>query len=416
MVRVRVSPGEIFGTVNVPGSKSFTQRAILLSAFSETPLELGNVAFCSDDLIAINIARKCGLDVSEQKERVTITGSFEPPNQINAGESGTSLRLSIGLLSGKGVKTKIEMSPKLYRRPVRPIIRALEQNNARFHMSNNSLHLDATNCTDGAVSVDGSVSSQFISSLIMFQCLRKTNRKVSVYNAQVSKGYIDLTTRIIKKFGLDVKEDQNNYTVDGDFHRDKISLVSDGDYSSASFLAALGLLCSNSGIELRGLSYESDQPDSLFFSNPLIDREPLQETIKVSKRELPELIFDSSLTPDLAPVAAVLGIFSKNGVGILHINRLVSKESDRKKGIINLCRSFGADIIENEDAVFIKKGSSVSTASELYFDDHRMIMAGILAGIASGKSVIHNNVENIAKSYPQFLDTIQSLGAEVEYL
>ena len=69
MVRVRVSPGEIFGTVNVPGSKSFTQRAILLSAFSETPLELGNVAFCSDDLIAINIARKCGLDVSEQKER-----------------------------------------------------------------------------------------------------------------------------------------------------------------------------------------------------------------------------------------------------------------------------------------------------------------------------------------------------------
>lgn len=416
MVRVRVLPGEISGIVNVPGSKSFTQRAVLLSAFSETPLELGNVAFCTDDLIAINIARKCGLDVSSQKGKVTISGSFEPPKQINAGESGTSLRLSIGLLAGKGVKTKIEMSPNLYRRPVQPIIRALEQNNVRFQMSNNSLHLDATNCTDGTVSVDGSVSSQFISSLIMFQCLRKSNRKVSVYNAQVSKGYIDLTTRIIKKFGLDVKEDQNNYTVDGDFYKDKISLVSDGDYSSASFLAALGLLCSNSGIELRGLTYESDQPDSLFFSNSLIDREPLQETIKVSKRDLPELIFDSSLTPDLAPVAAVLGIFSKNGVGILHINRLVSKESDRKKGIINLCRSFGADIVENEDAVFIKKGSSVSTAGELYFDDHRMIMAGILAGIASGKSVIHNNVENIAKSYPQFLDTIQSLGAEVEYL
>jgi 5-enolpyruvylshikimate-3-phosphate synthase len=66
--------------------------------------------------------------------------------------------------------------------------------------------------------------------------------------------------------------------------------------------------------------------------------------------------------------------------------------------------------------VYIKKSYSVDTPSELYFDDHRMIMAGIVAGIASGKSVIHNNVENIAKSYPQFLDTIQSLGAEVEYL
>ena len=165
-----------------------------------------------------------------------------------------------------------------------------------------------------------------------------------------------------------------------------------------------------------GLSYESDQPDSLFFSNSLIDMKPGQERIKVSKRDLPKLTFDASITPDLAPAAAVLGIFSTNGVSILNIDRLVSKESDRKNGILNLCRSFGADFIEEKDTVYMKKGSNVETPSELYFDDHRMIMAGIVAGIASGKSVIHNNVENIAKSYPQFLDTIQSLGAEVEYL
>ena len=415
-MKVRVSPGEISGIANVPGSKSYTQRAILLSAFSETQLELRNVAFCSDDLISINIARMCGLDVSEHKENVTINGKFTKPEKINAGESGTSMRLSIGLLAGKGAKTRIEMSPKLYRRPVQPVIRALEQNNVRFHRSNNSLQLDATNCTDGAVSVDGSVSSQFISSLIMFQCLRKANRNVTVYNKQVSEGYIDLTIRIIKEFGPDVKVDQNCYTVDGDFLNRKISLVSDGDYSSASFLAVLGILCSDSGIEIKGLSYESDQPDSLFFSNILFDREPGQERIKVSKRDLPKLVFDASLTPDLAPVAAVLGIFSRNGVRILNTNRLVTKESDRKNGILNLCRSFGADFKEEKDAVFMKKGFSVDTPGELYFDDHRMIMAGIVAGIASGKSVIHNNVENIGKSYPQFLDTIQSLGAEVEYL
>ena len=415
-MKVRVSPGEISGIANVPGSKSYTQRAILLSAFSETQLELRNVAFCSDDLISINIARMCGLDVSEQKEYVTISGEFTKPEKINAGESGTSMRLSIGLLAGKGAKTRIEMSPKLYRRPVQPVIKALEQNNVRFHRSNNSLQLDATNCTDGAVSVDGSVSSQFISSLIMFQCLRKANRKVTVYNKQVSEGYIDLTIRIIKEFGPDVIVDQNCYRVDGDFLNHKISLVSDGDYSSATFLGTLGLLCSNSGIEIRGLSYESDQPDSLFFSNSLFDREPGQERIKVSKRDLPELTFDASLTPDLAPSAAALGIFSRNGVRILNTKRLVTKESDRKNGILNLCRSFGADFIEEKDAVFMKKGYSVDTPRELFFDDHRMIMAGIVAGIASGKSVIHNNVENIGKSYPQFLDTIQSLGAEVQYL
>lgn len=415
-MRVRVSPGEISGIANVPGSKSYSQRAILLSAFSETQLELRNVAFCSDDLIAISIARTCGSDVSEQKEYVKISGNFTKPEKINAGESGTSMRLSMGLLAGKEAKTRIEMSPKLYRRPVQPLISALEQNNVRFHRSNNSLQVDATNCTDGAVSVDGSVSSQFISSLIMFQCLRKANRKVTVYNRQVSEGYIDLTIRIIKEFGPDVKVDQNCYTVDGDFHSDKISLVSDGDYSSAAFLGALGLLCSNSGIEIMGLSYESDQPDSLFFSNSLIDMKPGQERIKVSKRDLPKLTFDASLTPDLAPAAAVLGIFSTNGVSILNTNRLVTKESDRKNGILNLCRSFGADFIEEKDTVYIKKGYSVDTPSELFFDDHRMIMAGIVAGIASGKSVIHNNVENIAKSYPQFLDTIQSIGAEVQYL
>ena len=122
-MRVRVSPGEISGIANVPGSKSYTQRAILLSAFSETQLELRNVAFCSDDLISINIARMCGLDVSEQKEYVKISGNFTKPEKINAGESGTSMRLSIGLLAGKEAKTRIEMSPKLYRRPVQPLIR-----------------------------------------------------------------------------------------------------------------------------------------------------------------------------------------------------------------------------------------------------------------------------------------------------
>ena len=118
--------------------------------------------------------------------------------------------------------------------------------------------------------------------------------------------------------------------------------------------------------------------------------------------------------PNTAAAGARSGV--KEASNVSFGKSLLEKESDRKNGILNLCRSFGADFIEEKDTVYIKKGYSVDTPSELFFDDHRMIMAGIVAGIASGKSVIHNNVENIAKSYPQFLDTIQSIGAEVQYL
>lgn len=416
MVRVRVIPGEISGVATAPGSKSFSQRAILLSAFSETKLNLRNVAFCTDDLIAIGIARKCGLDVSERDGSVTIRGNFISPEKIYAGESGTSMRLSIGLLAGRRIKTNIEMSPKLYQRPVQPILNALEQNNARFKRSDNCIWIDATDCADGSISVDGSISSQFISSLIMFQCLRESKREVAVYNKQVSTGYVDLTIRIIKKFGLDVKIDQGRYTVDGTFSQKDISLVSEGDYSSASFLLALGLLSSNKGIKIMGLGRDSDQPDSSLFSGSLIDRDYDQDGINVSKKDLPELVVDVSLTPDLAPVAAALGIYSKNGCRILNTNRLVGKESDRRLGIISLSRRFGADVFEDGDTVIVRRGSKIRTPKELDFDDHRMIMAGIVAGIASGEPVIHNNVENVNKSYPRFLDTIGSLGAEVQYL
>jgi len=417
LTSVLVSPGDLHGEVSAPGSKSFTQRAVLISAFSSTPLSLSNVAFCDDDMVSIEIARKCGLAVSTSKASLKISGEFRHPDRLYAGESGTSYRLVIGLLAGKRCTVDIEVSRQLARRPIHPLLNALSERGLTYSMNDLTLHLDGSRITSGMIRIDGSESSQFVSSSILFQSMVGDNGIVRIINRIAARGYVNLTAVIISKFGPSVTETVDGFTVSGEFHHAPLSLSVDGDFSSAGFLFAGGLLCSPDGIIVNGLRHDSVQPDSSILQMIPCNGEGNSEgSYTVAKRPLEVITVDAASNPDLAPPIAVLGMFSDAGCRIMNPGRLRGKESDRYADIKKLAHAFGSRIQDSGDLLFIRKGDSTIFPESLDFTEHRMIMAGIIAGMASGKPVMHSNVEKITKSYPSFLSDLKRLGAGVDFL
>ncbi len=413
MVSARIEPSDLHGEIIAPGSKSVTQRAILISVFSGSPLLLQNPAFCDDDIVAIGIAEACGMKVKRYTDKIEIKGRFTCPEKIEVGESGTSLRLVIGLLSAMGCKTRIDMQTSLAGRPVDDLLHSLVRNSVSFQKAKNTLFIDASKAVTGESIVDASMSSQFVSSLLLYQALKKEDRRVRTIGKQVSHGYVDLTKRVLESFGPVVTSSNGNYEIKGLFKNEQVNMMAEGDYSSASYLLALGLLASHKGVVIHGLSADTLLPDSTLFINTRLASKVGADSFVAKRMDyIPEITIDADISPDLAPVVASIGIFSKAGVTILNPGRLNVKESDRYSEIIRLCTLFGASFEDTSGRLHISSGKMLHPET-LEFTEHRMIMAGIVAGLASGHAVTHMNVERIAKSYPSFLNDLRKLGASV---
>lgn len=403
--------------VKIPGSKSLTQRYVLISAFTNCSLRLSNVAFCEDDLRAISIAEACGKNVQRSEHELTITGDFRCPEQVSCGDSGTSYRLTIGLLAGRGCKTKVDISRQLSSRPIYPLLESLSGNGVFFRQEVGTMWVDGTYSRPGMSKIRANLSSQFVSSLLLFQAMMSDDRKIEVTGPIVSEKYIELTRTVMNEFGVIVMRSGNSFTLTGDFSGNEVAASVEGDFSSAAYVLALGALASESGIRIEGLSKNSLQPDSLAFqkhdNGGWLD-DPFDN--KVSRCSLRRIVVDCNITPDLAPVAAVVGIFSRNGASLLNGERLRTKESDRLAEIERLVRIFGGRLSGNADSLLILPGEKVPKITILEFSEHRMIMAGIIAGIVSGQTILHRNVELIDKSYPDFLRTLEGLGLKVDQI
>lgn len=414
-VSVRISPGEISGRIRVPGSKSYTQRYVLISAFTNSSLHLSNVAFCDDDLRAISVAESCGKKVERSGNELWISGPYSCPQTISCGDSGTTLRLSLGLLSGRKCSTRIDLSEQLSSRPILPLIESLNRNGTVFTGNSSEITVNGSGVVPASSTIDGDVSSQFVSSLLLFQALMQSGKTVRVTGSLVSENYVLMTIDVMKEFGVVVKSSGSSFTVDGTFSDEKVENTIEGDYSSAAFITALGALASERGVTVEGLNKDSIQPDSLLFKGGFPGSwSKVDNAYRVSHTGIKKVVIDCNHTPDLAPVAAVLGIYGNDGALLLHVERLRTKESDRLSELVRLVNLFGGRTLRNGADLEIVAAASRPRIDELEFSDHRMIMAGIIAGIVSGQDIVHKNVELISKSYPGFLSDLVKIGVKVE--
>ena len=199
----------------------------------------------------------------------------------------------------------------------------------------------------------------------------------------------------------------SNIWVENQFeNRSMLEVSVEPDFSSASFLYLLSLFRASGDVELRGLKKGSIQPDSAILEILKSDRTRVSGDSVIVGRpghiRIPEDI-NIEQSPDLAPVLAVAGLFLPGGISISGVSRLRHKESDRLIEIQRLVSGFGGSTVLSGETLRIVPPERALNPGSLDFTDHRMIMAGIVAGIISGYSVKHHNVERVAKSYPKFL-------------
>ncbi len=413
-MKIRIKRGSIGGTIFAPSSKSFTQRYVLYSAFSNKSVRLNNISFSEDEIISMKIAEKCNAVIKYDRKNMHIVPDFLCPENIYVGESGTSYRLSIGLLCSRKCRTSINGEASLARRPVDTLIMALSDAGSRFNKKEDGFYsVDGQRATSIPVEIDGSISSQYVSSMLFYYSILGGGSFRAINT--VSRDYLKITESCLANFGVKVENNDGMYQIINHNYLEKTVDI-EGDYSSASYFIVLGIFTGN--IIIKNLNYMSLQPDRKILdlvNNATGSIKYGSAGIEIRKADhINRITVDAAVSPDMAPVISVVGIFSEEGVQIYNYKRLMAKESDRFNGIVNMCRSFGADVTVNDSCIKIKKGRNLCP-DYIEYSDHRMTMSSIIAGVIAGSNTEFGKCESINKSYPEFLNDLKKIGVDIYF-
>ncbi len=415
---VIIKPSNISGTIYSPASKSSMQRACAAALLRKGTSTIYNIGSSNDDKTALNVIQQLGAVVTQNNDgSVTVESKGIQPNvgEINCGESGLGIRMFSPIAALSHQPLVLSGTGSLLNRPMNffdeifPLLGvATQSNNGRL-----PLHIQGS-LIPANITVDGSLSSQFLTGLLMaFSAAKTFPVTITVTNLN-SKPYIDLTLNVMKSFGLNVpvNDDYKRFTFNQPVENavKHIDYTVEGDWSSASFLLVAAAIAGS--ITLKGLDPLSAQADKavLIALNeagclPII----LQEEISVHSNELNAFEFDATDCPDLFPPLVALAACCKGVTRIKGIHRLQHKESDRAKTLQQEFAKMGVEISFENDLMCIAGGGEIIGATIDPHNDHRIAMACAVAGLkAKGQTTIQHP-EVVNKSYPVFYKDLQSL-------
>ncbi len=416
------------GTVKAPPSKSYTHRAVIGASLADGESKIINPLWGADCLSSVHGCRMLGAKIVLNKEKdewIVKGGELKTPdNVIDIGNSGTTLRILTSIASqipkGYAILTGDD---SIRKRPMQPLLDALKQLNIEAFSSK----LDGTapiivksgKIKGNEVKIRGDISSQFITSLMMLLPFNEEDTKIILTSPLKSKPYIDITLDILNKFGIKVDKTDNGFLVYGNQKYKAIDYIVEGDYSSASYLIAAGVLI-NSNITIENLFANSKQGDRAIIN---IVRE-MGADVKVKKDKvmiegeynLEGIDVDVKDIPDLVPTIAVLGCFAEGKTEIYNGEHVRLKECDRLRACAIELKKMGADIKEKPDGLIIRGVKKLKGAKLNTYNDHRLVMAFTVAGLkAEGETIIEGE-EAVKISFPNFVDVMKSLGANIERL
>ncbi|MDR1054051.1 MAG: 3-phosphoshikimate 1-carboxyvinyltransferase [Planctomycetaceae bacterium] len=429
--------------VLLPGSKSVTNRALLLSACCVGETVLGNVLESEDTQIMIDGLRKLGVSVeygdnlAAEKRQMMVTGLGGKLPVANAeiyiGNSGTSVRFLTALLalSGSG-EYRLHGKTRMHQRPISDLVDTLRLlgGNIRYENSNGSPplligcrnELDKKVIESGTIkiSVSGDVSSQFLSAILMTIPVISSEGdvEVEVVGELVSRPYVGMTVNMMKSFGVNpiYGEDFKLFRFcKGGFYSSPQFYWIEPDASAASYFFAAAAICGGK-IQVNGLSQKSMQGDIKFVDclekmgcEAHFDND--QNTTTVSRpldKPLQGISVDMNSISDTAQTLGVVALFANGTTEIKNIEHARYKETDRIADLATELRKFGATIDEQRDGLKITPPKKLQPATIETYDDHRMAMSFSIAGLKVD-GVIIKNPDCVKKTFPNFFDELQKL-------
>lgn len=406
-----VKPSEVKGTLKAPASKSVAQRAIALACMAEGQSVIYHAGKSNDCLAAIDICKKLGASISGDGSRLSITGGLKwPSNEIHCGESGLSIRMFSAIASIFDKPVTLTGSGSLVTRPMSMITDGLSKLGVSCTTNNGKLPITVNGpIRGGIIDVDGSLSSQAITGLLMAAPFAESDVTIQVRNLN-SRPYIDLTIQLMDEFGVKVDRLPNDtYRIASNQRYISRELNIEGDWSGAAFLLVAGAIAGE--VEVTNLNPKSLQADWAIVDALL--RAGANITVKdnsitVAKGNLLGFEFDARNCPDLFPPLVVLAASCKGKSKILGVTRLHGKESDRAATLQQEFAKLGVKIEINDDLMVVK-GGLIKPATTYSHGDHRIAMACAIAALNANGEIEIENAEAVNKSYPDFFQDLRKI-------
>ncbi|WP_410508186.1 3-phosphoshikimate 1-carboxyvinyltransferase [Methanosarcina hadiensis] len=425
-MRVSINKSSIKGEVFAPPSKSYTHRAITLAALSEEAV-VHRPLLSADTLATVRASRLFGASIEEKGDKLLVRGMAGrpgvPDDVIDAANSGTTLRFMTAIAGLTDGITVLTGDSSLRTRPNGPLLEVLNRLGAKTCSTrgNERAPIVVKGGIKGSeVEISGSISSQFISALLIACPLAENSTTLSIIGKLKSRPYVDVTIEMLGLAGIKIHTDDNNgikFIIPG---KQKYSLKEytiPGDFSSASYLLASAAMLDGSEVTVKNL-FPSKQGDKVIIdilkqmgADITWDMEAGIVTVR-GGRKLKAITFDAGSTPDLVPTVAVLASVAEGTSRIENAEHVRYKETDRLHALATELPKMGVSLKEEKDSLTIT-GGTLEGAEVHGWDDHRIVMSLAMAGMVAGNTKI-DTTESVSISYPDFFKDMCSLGAKIE--
>ncbi|KOO05881.1 3-phosphoshikimate 1-carboxyvinyltransferase [Vibrio hepatarius] len=414
---------KVNGEVNLPGSKSVSNRALLLAALAKGTTRLTNLLDSDDIRHMLNALTKLGVkyQLSDDKTVCEVEGLGKPfeateAQELFLGNAGTAMRpLAAALCLGRG-EFVLTGEPRMKERPIGHLVDALKQAGAQVEYLENEnyppLKITGTGLAGGTVEIDGSISSQFLTAFLMSAPLAQDDVTIKIIGELVSKPYIDITLHIMAQFGVEVENRDyqefvirsgQSYVAPGDF-------LVEGDASSASYFLAAAAI-KGGEIKVTGIGKKSIQGD-IQFADALekmgAEIEWGDDYVISRVGQLKAVDMDFNHIPDAAMTIATTALFAQGTTAVRNVYNWRVKETDRLAAMATELRKVGAEVEEGEDYIIVTPPAQLKHAAIDTYDDHRMAMCFSLVAL-SDTPVTINDPKCTSKTFPDYFDKLESL-------
>lgn len=404
------------GALTLPGSKSLSNRLLLMAALAEGETHLHNLLQSDDTQHMLNALTQLGVQIQNEGAIYRVLGlgtAFKTvqPQRLFLGNAGTAMRPLTAVLSAGFGTYELTGIARMYERPIGHLVDALKQQGADIEALGEPgfppLRIVARGLAGGEVSVTGHISSQFLTALLMAAPLAQQQTTLSVAGELVSRPYIDITLALLKQFGIVVQEPELNQFVipAAQTYLSPGEIWVEGDASSASYFLAAAAIAGGP-VRVHGIGRASVQGDARFAE--VLGQMGAQVSwsehwVEVSRGTLNGIDVDLNAIPDAAMTIAVTALFAKGPTRIRNIANWRVKETDRLAAMQNELTKLGAQVSTGEDWIEIHPAAQLTDATIETYDDHRIAMCFSLAAFSDATITILDP-GCTAKTYPQYFD------------
>lgn len=427
MERIEIIPTRrIADTHAVPGSKSYTNRALTIAALARGSSTLHGALESDDTHVAREVLKHLGVTVEQDGSTFVIHGQqgefIDPEQPLFLGNSGTATRFFTAMLTLAGFRCTITGNTRMQERPIADLLDTLNELGAEVTSARGNgcppVHIGAQRLRGGTAMISGAISSQFLSALLMVAPYAERDVTLVVRDTLVSVPYVDLTLDIMARFGVDVANDgYRRFMIRGQQCYEGQAYPVEGDASSATYFWGLAALLGQS-MCVTNVPPTSAQGDVRFLD--VLERmgctvlrgERLQVTGPTQLRPLGTI--DLNALPDAAMTVAILAAFCKGETRIANVANLRVKETDRLRALATELRKLGVVVTECPDGLQINGNPETLHGAEIEtYDDHRMAMCFGMAG-ARLPGIRIQEPTCVAKTYPGFWEDLQRVGVHVQ--